>query len=163
VVGFVLLSGRLPFAAENVSALLDAHTGQPAPALASVAPSIPQPIAAVIDRCLAKERDARFPTGESLADALEKALRLSESTLRTGEYAVAAMSAEDADFVWHRAIALQVAALHESSAPFTERKAAGHIASRELETAASAAGIQPRFVRHALDELVRGNTGRAAP
>src|SRR5690242_3443163 len=88
VVGFHALSGKLPFTGGSVTALLDAHKRQPAPPLAAVAPQVPAPIAAVIDRCLAKERDARYPTGESLADALEKALRLSEAAIgRTGEFA----------------------------------------------------------------------------
>jgi serine/threonine-protein kinase len=91
VVGFQALSGTLPFTVNSVSALLDAHRRQPAPPLASVAPKVPTPIASVIDRCLAKEREARYPSGESLADALEKALRLSEAMLgRTGEFAIAA-------------------------------------------------------------------------
>jgi serine/threonine-protein kinase len=91
VVGFHVLSGALPFTGGSVTALLDAHKRQPAPPLTAVAPQVPAPIAAVIDRCLAKERDARYPSGESLADALEKALRVSEPTVvRTGEFAVAA-------------------------------------------------------------------------
>jgi len=91
VVGYHVLSGALPFTGGSVTALLDAHKRQPAPPLTAVAPQVPAPIAAVIDRCLAKERDARYPSGESLADALEKALRLSEPTVvRTGEFAVAA-------------------------------------------------------------------------
>src|SRR5256714_4624698 len=72
VVGFVLLSGRLPFGGANVSVLLHAHISRPAPPPASVAPTVPAPIAGVIDRCPAKERDGPYPTGESLADALEK-------------------------------------------------------------------------------------------
>ena len=119
VVGFHVLSGTLPFTGATVSALLDAHRRQSAPPLASMAPTVPPPIAAVIDRCLAKERDARYPTGESLADALEKALRLSEPVLgRTGEHRAAAGSAV-----------------------------------RELEAAAAAAGIDPRLVRRAFEEI----------
>lgn len=161
VVGFVLLSGKLPFSAANITELLDAHTRRPAPPLASVVPTVPVTIASVIDRCLAKDRESRFPTGESLADALEKALRLSESALgRTGEYAIAALSPRDASLVWQRAIALQVAALQDSSTAFSEHKAGGHLAARELEATAVAAGIQPRFVRRALDELA---ASRSAP
>jgi serine/threonine-protein kinase len=159
VVGFVLLSGRLPFSAASISEILDAHTRQPAPPLASILPSVPATIAAVIDRCLAKERENRFPTGESLADALEKALRLAESALgRTGEYAVAALSPRDASLVWQRAIELQIAALRDSTATFGDHKAGSHIAPRELEATALAAGIQSRFVRRALDELVASRT-----
>lgn len=154
IVGFVLLSGKLPFSASSITELLDAHTRRPAPPLASVVPTVPVTIASVIDRCLAKERDARFPTGESLADALEKALRLSESALgRTGEYAVAALSPRDASLVWQRAIALQILALQDTSTPFGDHKVVSHVAPRDLEAAAVAAGIQSRFVRRALDEL----------
>lgn len=91
VVGFHVLSGTLPFARGSVSAVLEAHRHIPAPPLSAVAPHVPGAIATVIDRCLAKERDARYPTGESLAEALEKALRLSEAAIgRTGEFAIAA-------------------------------------------------------------------------
>jgi serine/threonine-protein kinase len=154
VVGFHLLSGTLPFTGATVSALLDAHRRQPAPPLASVAPAVPPPIAAVIDRCLTKERAGRYPTGESLADALEKALRLSEPALaRTGEYPVAALSAGDAAGVWERARSLQIAALRDTTAPFAPERPMLSVTPRELEIAAAAAGIQSRFVRHALDEM----------
>ena len=163
VVGFVLLSGRLPFSAASVTELLDAHTRQPAPPLASVVPTVPATIASVIDRCLGKERETRFPTGESLADALEKALRLSESAVgRTGEYAVAALSPRDASLVWQRAVALQVAALQDSSTTFGEHRVGGHVAARELEATAIAAGIHSRFVRRALDELMASRTASSS-
>jgi len=119
VVGFHALSGTLPFTGGSVTALLDAHKRQPAPPLTAAAPHVPAPIATVIDRCLAKERGARYPTGEALADALEKALRLSEAVLgRTGEH-----------------------------------RAPGGSAVRELEAAAAAAGIDPRLVRRAFEEI----------
>ena len=164
VVGFQLLSGRLPFVATTVSALLDAHTGQPAPPLAAVAPHVPAPIAAVIDRCLTKERDGRYPTGESLADALEKALRLSEPVLaRTGEFHIASLSAGDAAVVWQRARALQIAALETSPSPVVpDEKAVPNVSTRELEAAAAAAGIQARHVRRAVEELLAARSADSA-
>jgi serine/threonine-protein kinase len=154
VVGFLLLSGTLPLTAGSVSALLAARRTQSAPPLAVVAPAVPGPIAAVIDRCLAADPAARYPTGESLADALEKALRLSEPALaRTGEFTVAALSASDAVLAWQRAAALQIASLSESTAPFLAEKAMPHVTTRDLEAAATAAGIQARFVRRAVDEI----------
>jgi serine/threonine-protein kinase len=164
VVGFLLLSGRLPFAATTVTALLDAHATQPAPPLATVAPHVPAPIATVIDRCLMKERDGRYPTGESLADALEKALRLSETVLaRTGEFHVASLSDVDAAQVWRRATELQIAALETASAPaVAEEKASPNVSTRDLEAAAAAAGIQARHVRRAVEELVAAKTVRAS-
>jgi serine/threonine protein kinase len=156
VVGFHALSGTLPFTGNSVTSLLDAHRRQPAPPLSSVAPRVPAPIAAVIDRCLAKERDARYPTGESLADALEKALRLSEAALgRTGEHAVAALSTGDAARVLERAAALQIAALRAAAEPPSEQRTQAGIAAREFLAAAAAAGIDPQFVRRALEEIAR--------
>ncbi|MFL5614390.1 MAG: serine/threonine-protein kinase [Gemmatimonadaceae bacterium] len=164
VVGFQLLSGRLPFVATTVSALLDAHTRQPAPPLTTIAPHVPAPIGAVIDRCLTKERDGRYPTGESLADALEKALRLSEPVLaRTGEFHIASLSADDAAVVWQRARALQIAALETSPSPVTpDEKAVPNVSTRDLEAAAAAAGIQARHVRRAVEELLAPRSADSA-
>ena len=154
VVGFLLLSGRLPFSADSVSALLDAHLNHLAPPLASVAPRVPAPIAAVIDRCLAKDRDARYTTGESLADALEKALRLSEPALtRTGEFDARTVSSREAALALERAAALQRAAVQEVSDRLTGTHAATVYTVRELEAEATAAGIPARLVRRALAEF----------
>jgi eukaryotic-like serine/threonine-protein kinase len=156
VVGFLLLSGRLPFVATTVSALLEAHRTQVAPPLAAIAPHVPAPIATVIDRCLTKERDGRYPTGESLADALEKALRLSEpAAARTGEFHVAALTAGDAELVWQRATELQIAALATSPSPAASMDGTlPNVSTRDLEAAAAAAGIQARYVRLAVEELM---------
>jgi serine/threonine-protein kinase len=70
VVGFYALSGRLPFDAPTVPALLSQHLTQPAPSLLAVAPAVPRRVAQVVDQCLRKEPAARFATGEALADAL---------------------------------------------------------------------------------------------
>jgi serine/threonine-protein kinase len=74
VVGFFLLSGRLPFEGDQAPAVLVAHVTRPAPPLLSAAPQVPRALAAVIDRCLAKEPAQRFADGEALADALGKAM-----------------------------------------------------------------------------------------
>jgi serine/threonine-protein kinase len=70
VVGFYALSGRLPFEAADVPALLAMHITRPAPPLATVAPGVPGKLAQAVDRCLAKEPSARFQTGEALAEAV---------------------------------------------------------------------------------------------
>jgi len=70
VVGFVALSGRLPFDAPDTAGLLAMHITKPAPLLASVAAGVPGRLARVVDRCLAKSPADRFPTGEALADAI---------------------------------------------------------------------------------------------
>ncbi len=69
VVAFYALSGRLPFEAADVAAVLAMHITRAAPPLASVAPGIPGRLAQAVDRCLAKDPADRFQTGEALAEA----------------------------------------------------------------------------------------------
>ncbi|MFN2400410.1 MAG: serine/threonine-protein kinase [Gemmatimonadaceae bacterium] len=70
VVAFYLLSGRLPFQVESVTALLLAHATRDPPRLLEVAPHVPERLASIVDRCLEKDPDARFATGDALAEAL---------------------------------------------------------------------------------------------
>ncbi|PYP46289.1 MAG: hypothetical protein DMD42_04390 [Gemmatimonadetes bacterium] len=74
VVGFFALSGELPFVGPDDMTVLARHVSDPPPPLASVAPGVPPRLAETIDRCLAKDPDARFPNGAALADALAAAL-----------------------------------------------------------------------------------------
>ena len=76
VVGFLTLSGRLPFDAPDTAALLAQHITRPAPPLAAAAPGISQRLAQAIDRCLAKDPEARFQTGEQFAEALTESVAL---------------------------------------------------------------------------------------
>ncbi|MGH7531306.1 MAG: serine/threonine-protein kinase, partial [Gemmatimonadales bacterium] len=73
VVGFYVLSGRLPFEAVDDAALLALHIAEPAPALAEVAPRIPARLAQIVDRCLAKDPGERFPDAAALVRALDDA------------------------------------------------------------------------------------------
>jgi serine/threonine-protein kinase len=70
VVGYLAVSGRLPFEEESVPALIARQSIDTAPGLASVAPGIPSALAAAIDRCLDRDPVHRFPDGETLAAAL---------------------------------------------------------------------------------------------
>jgi predicted Ser/Thr protein kinase len=70
VVAFYALSGRLPFDAPEVPALLAMHITKPPPQLASVTPGVPGKLAQAVDRCLAKDPAERFQTGEALAEAV---------------------------------------------------------------------------------------------
>ncbi len=69
-VGFFALTGAPPFNAPTTQAILAQQITKPAPALSSVARGVPPSVARVIDRCLAKEPERRFATGEALADEL---------------------------------------------------------------------------------------------
>jgi eukaryotic-like serine/threonine-protein kinase len=68
VVGYYALSGRLPFTAASVTALIGQHINQPPPPLDAHA--APPQLVAAIERCLAKDPAQRFQTGEELAAAL---------------------------------------------------------------------------------------------
>ncbi len=73
VVGYLALSGRLPFEATNLPALLVRQASEPAPRVALAAPGIPNALSSAIDQCLARDPDARPADGESLAAALAPA------------------------------------------------------------------------------------------
>lgn len=70
VVGYYALTGELPFEGRSVAEVLAKHLTQPAPPVSSVAPEVPQALAGVVDRCLAKEPEDRFQDGAAVAEAL---------------------------------------------------------------------------------------------
>ncbi len=77
VVGFFALTGRLPFEAPTTQALLAMHLTHPPPPVGTLRTDLPQELCAVVDRCLAKAPEARFPGGEALVSAVE-ALRIAQ-------------------------------------------------------------------------------------
>jgi eukaryotic-like serine/threonine-protein kinase len=175
-IGFLALSGRLPFDSNMPQKVLLAHATQDPPLLRSVAPDVPPALAAVIDQCLRKRADARFATGEALADALGKALESLEHRPTASEKA---LSSTEAMAVWRRAAELQAEAASRlearirrdetralrpagSATPEADDAPAVAVNSdafrlRDVEAAAVEAGISQRYVALALDEL------RAAP
>ena len=121
VVAFQVLSGRLPFDGLPGAAVLVAHATRPAPPLREVAPGVPASLAAVVDRCLAKDPADRYATGEALADALEQALAEAPAPLRTAEPSLPPglperIDEEQAAAIWRRAAQLQADALHRMEA-----------------------------------------------
>ena len=72
VVGYYALSGRLPFTATSVAALLAQHVTKPSPSLE--APGSPRSLITAVERCLAKDPTQRPQSGEELAAALATAL-----------------------------------------------------------------------------------------
>lgn len=69
-VGFFAATGRTVFQADAAHRLLMLHMTQPAPDVTSLRPEFPRPLADVIARALSKAREARFETGEAMADAI---------------------------------------------------------------------------------------------
>ena len=70
VVGYLAVSGRLPYDAPNVPALLFRQATQEAPSVMQAAPGLPPALGAAIDRCLERDPAARFSDGEALAEVL---------------------------------------------------------------------------------------------
>lgn len=74
IILYELATGKKPFAANTLAATFYAIThGEPA-APAEVNPEVPGPLQEVILRCLRKNPEERFPTGEALAEALRAAV-----------------------------------------------------------------------------------------
>jgi len=73
IVGYYALTGAVPFSGSTAKVLAQQIT-KPAPSVASVARGVPRALGDAIDKCLSKSTDARFPTGEALADALAPGL-----------------------------------------------------------------------------------------
>ena len=72
VTAFFLLTGHPPFEAPTVRSILAMQITKPAPAISSVSPGTPPDLAAAIDRCLAKAPEDRWPSAESLVEALQQ-------------------------------------------------------------------------------------------
>ena len=70
VVGYLAVSGRLPFDSSDLPALLLRQATEEAPGVMRAAPGLPPALGAAIDRCLARDPEERFADGEALAEAL---------------------------------------------------------------------------------------------
>ncbi len=75
VVLFECLTGQLPFQAETQTGVLVAVVTQRAPSVRTLGVEVPRAIAAVVDRALSVEPEARFPDAAALGQALEDAAR----------------------------------------------------------------------------------------
>ena len=180
-IGFLGLSGRLPFDGTTPQGVLVAHATKEPPLLRTIAPGVSPSLAGVIDRCLRKRPADRFATGEELADALAKAAQEDVRDARDQTSGVL-LSGDAAMAVWRRAAELQAeaAARLESRVRANETRALSPLSAsdatvdsdnmsaptsayrvRDVEAAALEAGISQRFVALALDEM-RANPAGAA-
>lgn len=78
VVGFELLTGRLPFAADDPAALLYAHIYAPVPRVSAINPTLGEAVSATLVRALAKAPGDRYPSAEAFTSALEEAWQIDE-------------------------------------------------------------------------------------
>ena len=70
VVGYLAVSGRLPFESDNLHAVMVRQATEAPPSVMRAAPGLPAALGAAIDRCLARDPAGRFADGEALAAAL---------------------------------------------------------------------------------------------
>ena len=170
-VGFLLLSGRLPFDHQQSAAILVQRATRDAPSLRSVAPTVAAPIAAVIDRCLERDPSSRPPTGEALAELLVRALQ-DVATSDAASPSQPVLTESEANLVWRRAAQLQAEAASRLESRSREQVALARTDGRDgagrepsggfrvtaVQAAAEEAGISRQFVSLALAEL-RADTG----
>lgn len=175
VVGFYASSGHFPFEYEAPAAVLVAHATKAAPPLAALAPRLPPAIAAVIDRCLAKDPTARYRSGEELAQALEAAAHAPVTAVP--EYRApplpSVLSEDDAQALWKRAAELQAETGRVSRPPTAPVLQAPPAVAGAPPTsgyrmgdvlgAAAEAGIGDEFVARAAAELGLVSGPIAAP
>ncbi len=75
VILYEALTGRLPFDAEEPVAIALKHMTEAPPPLRSLRPEISPQVEAVVLKSLAKEPADRYPSGQALIEALERAAR----------------------------------------------------------------------------------------
>jgi serine/threonine-protein kinase len=171
VVGFRALTGRLPFDNESASAVLVAHVVKPAPRVQDVAAAIPAPIARLIDRCLAKDPEARAAAGESMASLFEEALAAMERDTPPAQAEMPnVISEREAQALWSRAAELQAMTGAQAPVAAPPRLPLGTAQTESLDSrdrrtltsgyrysdvrdAAEEAGIPERYLSRAAVEL----------
>jgi serine/threonine-protein kinase len=67
---FHMLTGQLPFAADHISQLIDRHKHQRIPDIRHIADKVPDVLAKVVERCLAKSPAERFESAAELSESL---------------------------------------------------------------------------------------------
>jgi tRNA A-37 threonylcarbamoyl transferase component Bud32 len=74
VVGFLALTGRLPFDAPTTREVVAMHLNARTPSIVSLAPTVPPKLAQLVERCLVKRADGRPASAAVFAEALEQAI-----------------------------------------------------------------------------------------
>ena len=70
---FQLLTGRLPHKADSMAELMRQIANEPPPDIRSFRPELPESLAEIVHRAMAKQPEARFSDGQSFAAALQRA------------------------------------------------------------------------------------------
>jgi serine/threonine protein kinase len=168
VVGFKAVTGQLPFDSRSATAVLVEHVTKEPPRVRSVGPGVPEALAGIIDRCLAKDRAARYQSAGELAAALDDATRSiprsSAAALATESKEPRILSEREAKALWSRAAELQSETGVQTSLrspppslgpPTVEDRrtlTSGYRLS-DVREAATEVGIPERYIARAQSEL----------
>jgi len=90
VVAYEMLSGKLPFIAESVMAVMYAHFNQPPRPVVQVRPDCPLDLASTVMRMLEKDQAQRFPTMEAATSAMGTVSLSPDDPVRTQMMTLAA-------------------------------------------------------------------------
>jgi len=85
VILYEMLAGDLPFTADTPVAVLLKHMSDAPPSIRARAPELPEALAQVMDRALAKTPQERYPTGAALVQAVEQAWGLDQAPPGAGK------------------------------------------------------------------------------
>ena len=69
---FELVTGQLPYMADNIHALMIKHTTEAVPSIRALNPQMSPELESIIVRAMAKEPEKRFPDAAALRDALDR-------------------------------------------------------------------------------------------
>ncbi|MCC6972392.1 MAG: protein kinase [Anaerolineae bacterium] len=75
IILFQMVTGKLPYDAETPVATILKHLNEPIPSVEKLNPAIPEPIAAMILRAMAKDPDERYQTAEEMLAAINALLK----------------------------------------------------------------------------------------
>ena len=70
-VAYVMLSGHEPFRSDNTVRTLYRRLLEDAPPLSTVVPSVPADLSSLVEKCMARERNDRWPNARALREALD--------------------------------------------------------------------------------------------
>ena len=74
VILYAMLAGRTPFIENAVGLLISRHINDEPPALADLEPTVPEAVAGLVHRCMAKQPEDRPQSARSVVDAYRAAL-----------------------------------------------------------------------------------------
>lgn len=120
---FEMLTGSHPYETDTPIAVAVKHISAPVPRLIDIAPDLPADCQAVLDKAMAKDRAARYPTAVSLAEAVEALVappavtQPTQPLTQTGRYTAVSR------YIWLLPVAvvslLLLALLVNNSSPFS--------------------------------------------